>query len=139
MLSKRYKSTEVDRRTWLHVSSGTPWSIRGDTHRVVNIQKETSSKIYTPFSIGFNLILTICAFRVLAPRKWSLLHIEHVGTKNATNKKVRKCWKNITLALSNSIIRKKHNWRFCNVIQVNLEKHFENMIPLFIFSLIVIL
>ena len=26
MLSKRYKSTEVDRRTWLHVPSGTPWS-----------------------------------------------------------------------------------------------------------------
>ena len=24
MLSKRYKSTEVDRRTWLHVPSGTP-------------------------------------------------------------------------------------------------------------------
>ena len=26
MLSKRYESTEVDRRTWLHVPSGTPWS-----------------------------------------------------------------------------------------------------------------
>ena len=35
MLSKRYKSTEVDRRTWLHVPSGTPWSTSSDTHQVV--------------------------------------------------------------------------------------------------------
>ena len=28
MLSKRYKSTEVDRRTWLHVPSGTHWSTK---------------------------------------------------------------------------------------------------------------
>ena len=26
MLSKCYESTEVDRRTWLHGPSGTPWS-----------------------------------------------------------------------------------------------------------------
>ena len=26
MLSKRYKTTEVDCRTWLHVPSGTTWS-----------------------------------------------------------------------------------------------------------------
>ena len=37
MLSKRYKSTEVDRRTWLHVPSGTPWSTSSDTHQVVEI------------------------------------------------------------------------------------------------------
>ena len=37
MLSKRYKSTEVDCRTWLHVSSGTPWSTSSDTHQVVEI------------------------------------------------------------------------------------------------------
>ena len=49
MLSKRYKSTEVDRRTWLHVSSGTPWSTSSDTHQVVEIKKETSTKMYTPF------------------------------------------------------------------------------------------
>ena len=35
MLSKRYESTEVDRRTWLHVSSGTHWSISSDTYQVV--------------------------------------------------------------------------------------------------------
>ena len=46
MLSKRYESTEVDRRTWLHVPSGTHWSTSSDTHQVVEIQKETSTKMY---------------------------------------------------------------------------------------------
>ena len=45
MLSKRYESTEVDRRTWLHVPSGTPWSTSSDTHQVVEIKKETSTKM----------------------------------------------------------------------------------------------
>ena len=49
MLSKRYESTEVDRRTWLHVPSETPWSTSSDTHQVVEIKKETSTKMYTPF------------------------------------------------------------------------------------------
>ena len=66
---KRYKSTEVDRRTWLHVPSGTPWSTSSDTHQVVEIQKETSTEMYTPFSIGLNLIWTICTFRVMNPRQ----------------------------------------------------------------------
>ena len=30
MLSKRYESTEVDRRTLLHVPSGTLWSTNSD-------------------------------------------------------------------------------------------------------------
>ena len=34
---KRYESTEVDRRTWLHVPSGSLWSTRSDTHQVVEI------------------------------------------------------------------------------------------------------
>ena len=34
MLSKRYVSTEVDRRTWLHVPSGNNWSISNDTNQV---------------------------------------------------------------------------------------------------------
>ena len=46
MLSKRYESTEVDRRTWLHVPSGTHWSTSSDTHQVVEIWKETSTKMY---------------------------------------------------------------------------------------------
>ena len=54
MLSKRYESTEVDRRTWLHVHSGTHWSTSSDTHQVVEIQIETSTKMYTPFFIGLN-------------------------------------------------------------------------------------
>ena len=56
MLSKRYKSTEVNRRTWLHVPSGTLRSTSSDTHQVVEISKETSTKVnmYTPFEIRFN-------------------------------------------------------------------------------------
>ena len=34
---KRYESTAVDRRTWLHVPSGTLWSTSSDTHQVVEI------------------------------------------------------------------------------------------------------
>ena len=49
MLPKRYESIEADRRTWLHVSSGTHWSTSIDTNQVVEIQKETSTKMYTPF------------------------------------------------------------------------------------------
>ena len=40
ILSKRYESTEVNRRTWIHVPSGTHWSIGSDTHQVVDIQME---------------------------------------------------------------------------------------------------
>ena len=50
MLSKRYESTEVDRRTWLNVPSGTLWSTSSDTRQVsevVEIYKEI--KMYTPF------------------------------------------------------------------------------------------
>ena len=49
MLSKRYESTKVDRRTWLHVPSGTHWSTSSDIHQVVDILKKTSTKMYTPF------------------------------------------------------------------------------------------
>ena len=49
MLSKRYESTEVDSRTWLYVPSGTPWSTSSDAHQEVEIQKETSTKMYSPF------------------------------------------------------------------------------------------
>ena len=56
MLSKRYESTEVDRRTWLHVPSGTHWSTSSDTHQVVEIQIETSIKMYTPFLIGLKCV-----------------------------------------------------------------------------------
>ena len=54
MLSKHYESTQVDRRTWLHVPSGSHWSTNSDTHQVVEISKETSTKMYTHFLNGFN-------------------------------------------------------------------------------------
>ena len=47
MLSKRYESTEVDRRTWLHVLSGTHWSTSSDTHQVVEIIIETVMVLVT--------------------------------------------------------------------------------------------
>ena len=48
MLSKRYESTKVNRRTWLHVPWGTHWSTSSDTHQVVEMKKK-STKMYTPF------------------------------------------------------------------------------------------
>ena len=53
MLSKRYKSTEVDCRTWLHVPSGTPWSTRRDTHQVVEIQKKIRIRCIYHFKSDF--------------------------------------------------------------------------------------
>ena len=49
MLYKRYESTELDRRTWLHVPSGTHWSTSSDTHQVVEIKIGFSTKMNTPF------------------------------------------------------------------------------------------
>ena len=43
MLWKRYEITWVDRRTWLHVPSGTPWSNGSDTHKVFELWKEAST------------------------------------------------------------------------------------------------
>ena len=37
MLSKRFESTEVDRRTWLHVPSGTLWYTSSDTNQVSEV------------------------------------------------------------------------------------------------------
>ena len=55
MLSKRYESTEVDRRTWLHVPSGTHWSTSSDTHQVVEIQIETSTATSSFGDVSLNL------------------------------------------------------------------------------------
>ena len=43
MLSKRYKSTEVDCRTWLH--QRPKCSTNNDIHQVVKMHKETSAKM----------------------------------------------------------------------------------------------
>ena len=37
MFTKRYESTDVDRRTWLHVPSGTHWSTSSDIQQVVEV------------------------------------------------------------------------------------------------------
>ena len=42
MLSKHYKSTKVDRRTWLRVPSGTPWS----TYQVVCVKSKVKIFAY---------------------------------------------------------------------------------------------
>ena len=39
MLSKRYKVTVVDHRTWLHLPSGTLWSSSSENHQVVEMSK----------------------------------------------------------------------------------------------------
>ena len=39
MISKHYVLTEVDRRTWLRVSSGNYWSISSDTQQVIKMNK----------------------------------------------------------------------------------------------------
>ena len=50
MLSKRYESTEVDRRTWLHVLFGTNWTTNSDTYHFVVIWK----KVRISESTGYN-------------------------------------------------------------------------------------
>ena len=76
MLSKRYESTEVDYRTWLLVPSETLWSTSSDTHQVVEIWKETSTKIQmrknTPTLLEWkrNIVWT--------PRDGSLKYIFHL-------------------------------------------------------------
>ena len=37
MLSKCYESTEVERRTWLHVPLGKLWSTSSEPHQVVEV------------------------------------------------------------------------------------------------------
>ena len=39
MLSKRYASTDADRKSLVHVPSGTHFSTRSGTHKVVEILK----------------------------------------------------------------------------------------------------
>ena len=50
MFSKRYESTEADRRTWLHVPSRTHWSTSSDTHQVVEIKNRLLLKCIHHFN-----------------------------------------------------------------------------------------
>ena len=43
---QRYETTEVDRRIWLHVLSGTLWSTSSATHQVYKMQNDTPTKMY---------------------------------------------------------------------------------------------
>ena len=56
MLSKHYKSTEVDRRTWLHVPSGTPWSTSSDTkmRKTVIVCSHATDRLELPPSLDYN-------------------------------------------------------------------------------------
>ena len=45
MLSKLCESTEVDRSTWLYVPLGIHWLTSSDTHQVVEMLKETSTRM----------------------------------------------------------------------------------------------
>ena len=45
MLSKRYESTVVDRRSWLHVTAETLWSTSSDTHQVFEICNPVLQKV----------------------------------------------------------------------------------------------
>ena len=53
MLSKRYKSTEVDCRTWLHVPSGTPWSTSSEQKvQLKSFWRDKNILIYQYFWVG---------------------------------------------------------------------------------------
>ena len=79
MLSKRYESTEVDRRTWLHVPSGTHWSTSSDTHQVVEIQIETSTKMWFLFSMWYHFLIIHSNSKsyYLWPIQWFSLNIPY--------------------------------------------------------------
>ena len=77
MLSKRYESTEVDRRTWLHVPSGTHKSTSSDTRQVVENKCVIQKSVIR--SMNLELIIAVivqCIVQKLA----YFLHISfHVG------------------------------------------------------------
>ena len=50
IISERYESIEVDRRTWLNMPSGTHWSTSSDTSRLTNL-------IYTILKTNKNSIV----------------------------------------------------------------------------------
>ena len=64
MLSKRYESTEVNRRTWLHVPSGTLWSTSSDTHQVVENKKRILLRCRSLHHIKTDLINNMYHMRI---------------------------------------------------------------------------
>ena len=51
---KRYESTEVDRRTWLHVPRGLTGPPTVTLTKKLKYKKEILLRCHTPFLIGFN-------------------------------------------------------------------------------------
>ena len=108
MLSKRYKTTEVDWRTLLHVPSGTPsgstWNTKGDFF----------SDVYTILKRIKWTIWTICAFRLLYPRQLSwakknvIQKIEKWCPKSVESslRQIGWCNKPITLQFQSRLTRK---------------------------------
>ena len=80
---KRYESTEVDRRTWLHVPSGTLWSTSSDTHQVVEIETRTShaAAIFLVYKWALYMIKRIRCLISFAWTQQSCLEWE--GSKNS--------------------------------------------------------
>ena len=58
MLLERYKSTEVDRRTWLHVPSGTRWSTSSDTHLHIKMISINTLQGYNGMVAEYKLRMT---------------------------------------------------------------------------------
>ena len=68
MLSKRYESTEVECRTWLHVPSGKFWPTSSDTHQVVEV---------------------MCACQIYEGSICHRLNVEEENGKEARGKKIK--------------------------------------------------
>ena len=62
MVSKRYESTEVGRRTWLYVPSGTPWSTSSDTHQGCPKSKVTLLK-FNKYAKSCHIFIQIISFQ----------------------------------------------------------------------------
>ena len=52
MLLKCKESTDVDYRTWLHLSSGIPWSTSTDTHQIVYVWNFSRREILEKMPLG---------------------------------------------------------------------------------------
>ena len=73
MLSKRYESTEVEHRTWLHVPSGKLWSTSSDTNQVVEVM--CACQIYEGLSVTISTFKRRMEKKLGERReKWGAMH-----------------------------------------------------------------
>ena len=92
MLSKRYESTEVDRRTWLHVPSGTHWSTSSDTHQVVEICTTRDGKAFFIYYDFWGIHFNDNKFEQDNVAIWTILHVLAVFEWIHLNKKKLYIW-----------------------------------------------